>query len=285
MPAPPARNDISGAGATPSNAQARDGFGKLWDYVTGLLGLTGNAAEARDALGIGPAISGRQKAINGNFSINQDGVSGTVVLAAGAYGHDGWKAGAGGCTYTFATNGIDTVATISAGTLVQVIDGAKLDGGDYVMSWNGTAQGRIGAGAYASNLVTATGLAAATNVTVEFGTGTLGLMQFEPGKVRTPFERRDELNECQRYCIYGKIQIGGAYSTGGASAQVIGEIQFPRAMRAAPTMAQLPGSASVNVSANSFLTVASSGCGVSVTQGASAGNFSLFLLYSAKARL
>jgi hypothetical protein len=260
----------------------------MWENLwgnSGLLGSTGTPADARDALGIGSAISGRQKAINGNFSINQDGVSGTVVLAAGAYGHDGWKAGAGGCTYTFATNGIDTVATISAGTLVQVIDGAKLDGGDYVMGWNGTAQGRIGAGAYASNVVTATGLAAGTNVTVEFGTGTLGLMQFEPGKVRTPFERRDELNECQRYCVYGKIQIGGAYSAGGAGATSIGEIQFPRAMRAAPTMAQLAGSSSVNVSANSFLTAVTGGCGVSVTQGASVGNFSLYLLYSAKARL
>lgn len=48
MPAPPLKTAISG---TPSRATANAGFGALWDYVTGLLGATGNAAEARAALG------------------------------------------------------------------------------------------------------------------------------------------------------------------------------------------------------------------------------------------
>lgn len=285
MALPPDLTELADTYPLPSNATFKAGITKFLNYAKGLLGSTGNAAEARDALGIGPAISGRQKAINGNFSVNQDGVSGTVVLAAGVYGHDGWKAGSGGCTYTFATTGIDTLITITAGTLLQVVEGAKLDGGDYVMSWAGSAQGKIGAGSYSASGVAVTGLAAATNVNIEFGTGTLGKVQFEPGKLPTPFERRDELNECQRYCVYGKIQIGGAYSAGGAGAIAIGEIQFPRTMRATPTMAQIAGSTSSNVSANSFLTAAVGGCGVSATQGASVGNFNLFLYYSAKARL
>lgn len=43
--APPAKNEIS---ATPSqsNATAKAGFGKLWDYVTALLGGTGNPEDA-----------------------------------------------------------------------------------------------------------------------------------------------------------------------------------------------------------------------------------------------
>lgn len=49
MPAPPLRSAISG---TPTNATANAGLGALWDYVTGLLGATGNAPEARTALGI-----------------------------------------------------------------------------------------------------------------------------------------------------------------------------------------------------------------------------------------
>ena len=285
MSAPPARTGLADTYPNPSNAVFRTAIGAFFDYVTGLLGSTGNAAEARDALGIGPVITGRQRAINGNFSINQDGVSGTVVLAAGVYGHDGWKAGAGGCTYSFATVGLDTLANITAGTLVQVIDGTKLDAGDYIAGWNGTAQGRVGAGSYAASPLLLAGLPANTNVTVEIGTGTIGLFQFEPGKFRTPFERRDELNECQRYCVYGKLQIGGAYPTAGAGAVSIAEAQFPRTMRAAPTMTQLTGSSSSNVSANAFLTVATTSCGVSVTQGGSAGNYSLYLLYSAKARL
>ena len=48
MPAPPLRAGVSG---TPSRATANTAFGALWDYVTGLLGATGNAPEARTALG------------------------------------------------------------------------------------------------------------------------------------------------------------------------------------------------------------------------------------------
>lgn len=53
MAAPPARTEISDTYPNPSNATARTGFGKLWDYATGLLGATGDQAEARAALGIG----------------------------------------------------------------------------------------------------------------------------------------------------------------------------------------------------------------------------------------
>ncbi len=48
MPAPPAKSSISG---TPTNAVANGGFAAFWDYVTGLLGMSGNAADARTALG------------------------------------------------------------------------------------------------------------------------------------------------------------------------------------------------------------------------------------------
>jgi hypothetical protein len=47
MATPPTRNEIAG---TPTNAEAKAGFGKLWDYLTGLLGMTGNVAEAQAAL-------------------------------------------------------------------------------------------------------------------------------------------------------------------------------------------------------------------------------------------
>lgn len=52
MPAPPARNEISAPYPVPSSGQARVGFGKLYDWLTGLLGTTlGTPAEARAALG------------------------------------------------------------------------------------------------------------------------------------------------------------------------------------------------------------------------------------------
>jgi hypothetical protein len=50
--APPAKTEISDTYPNPSNAVARAGFGTLWDYVTGLLGLTGSPPAARTALGL-----------------------------------------------------------------------------------------------------------------------------------------------------------------------------------------------------------------------------------------
>jgi len=139
--------------------------------------------------------------INGNFQVNQRAVSGTVTLAAGAYGHDRWKAGASGCTYTFATSNNVTTLTISAGSLIQVIEGLNLYSGTYTLSWTGTAQGKIGAGSYAGSGVTGTAVGG-TNLNIEFNTGTVSLVQFEQGSVATPFERRPygtELALCQRY--------------------------------------------------------------------------------------
>jgi hypothetical protein len=96
----------------------------------------------------------KNQIINGNFQVNQRAVSGTVVLTAGQYGHDRWKAGASGCTYTFATVENVTTITISAGSLIQVIEGLNLETGTYVLSWNGTAQGKIGAGSYGNSGIT-----------------------------------------------------------------------------------------------------------------------------------
>lgn len=151
----------------------------------------------------------RNRIINGNFSINQRAVTGTVTLAAGAYGHDRWKAGASGCTYTFASSGGVTTLTISAGSLQQVIEDVNVPLGTNtcVMSWSGTAQGKIGAGSYGASGVTAS-VTGGSNLTVEFNTGTLSNVQFEQGSTATPFEYRPygtELALCQRY--FEKINV------------------------------------------------------------------------------
>lgn len=180
--------------------------------------------------------------INGNFQVNQRGVSGTVTLAAGAYGHDRWKAGASGCTYTFATVDNVTTLTISAGSLIQVIEGLNLYSGTYTLSWTGTAQGKIGAGSYAGSGVTGS-VTGGTNLNIEFGTGTLSLVQFEPGVEASPFERRaygQELALCQRYFIkYGGTAAyeyvtpyGMTYVSGSNYVTSI----FPVEMRSAPTV-------------------------------------------------
>jgi hypothetical protein len=174
--------------------------------------------------------------INGNFQVNQRGVSGTVTLAAGAYGHDRWKAGASGCTYTFATVNNVTTLTISAGSLIQVIEGLNLYSGTYALSWSGTAQGKIGAGSYSGSGVTGS-VTGGTNLNIEFNTGTLSLVQFEPGTEVSPFERRDygrELMMCQRYYAAGNASgLAGCY---GPNAWITGVFSYPVNMRAVPTV-------------------------------------------------
>ena len=196
----------------------------------------------------GVAIGTKNVIINGNFNINQRAVSGTVTLAAGAYGHDRFKAGASGCTYTFATVENVTTITISAGSLIQVIEGLNLQTGTYTLSWSGTAQGKIGGGSYSATGVTgsATG---GTNLNVEFNTGTLSLVQLEKGSTATSFDYRPygtELALCQRYfCKTYNQSVAPGTATGtsnirstttGNAYGTIGIWNFPVTMRATPTV-------------------------------------------------
>jgi hypothetical protein len=156
-----------------------------------------------------PVTACKNRLINSQLLINQRGVSGTVSLSAGAYGHDRFKAGSSGCTYTFATSNNVTTLTITAGSLQQVIEGLNLESGTYTLSWTGTAQGKIGAGSYGASGITGS-ITGGTNTTIEFNTGTLSLPQLEKGSAATSFDYRPyttELALCQRYFI----KYGGDY--------------------------------------------------------------------------
>jgi hypothetical protein len=172
----------------------------------------------QDALALTSEIN---RVINGNFWINQRGVSGTVSLSAGAYGHDRWKAGASGCTYTFATSGGSVVLTITAGSLIQVIEGVNVPTGNVVLTWSGTAQGKIGAGSYGATGITGTGTAG-TNLNVEFGTGTLTDVQLKAGTTVTPFVMRSVALEtalCMRYFEKSGVgAVGSAWSANNGEA-------------------------------------------------------------------
>lgn len=167
----------------------------------------------------GPNSAARNKIINGNFEINQRVVTSPTTLSAGVYGHDRWKAGTGGCTYSFATTGSDTLITITAGSISQAIEGININTTTYIMSWTGTAQGRIVGGTYANSPVNLTATAG-SNLSVEFGTGTLGLIQIEVGTNVNTFERRligEELLLCQRYYqkSYPMSNAAGTANHGG----------------------------------------------------------------------
>lgn len=235
----------------------------------------------------GAFISDRNAIINGNFSVNQRAVSGTVTLGAGAYGHDRWKAGAGGCTYTFATVNNVTTLTISAGTLMQVIEGINLQSGTYTLSWTGTATGRVDSGSYGASGTTGTAVGG-TNQTVEFGTGTLSKVQYEPGNTVTDFVRRQygtELALCQRYAYapYSgetatnlPMMLANPYS----ATQFYASLSLPVAMRSAPTLSSFTvgnlalgypanvtlSTLSLTVATKTFVTLQGTTAGHSATQ-------------------
>jgi len=150
----------------------------------------------------GSSLLGRRNAIiNGNFGVNQRGVSGTVSLSAGEYGHDRWKAGASGATYTFSTSGGVTTIDISAGSLIQVVEDVNVVTDTYVLSFEGTAQGQIGGGSFGDSGVTES-VTGGSNLNIEFNTGTISNVQLEVGNKPTPFEHRsfgEEFALCQRY--------------------------------------------------------------------------------------
>lgn len=209
-------------------------YGLVSATSTSLPGLSGSDG----------TLSFRNRLHNGNFAINQRGLA-SGVLAAGAYAFDRWKAGAGGATISSAGGGADTVITITAGTLVQVVESGNIEGGVYTLVNRGTAQARIAvngaatSGAYAT-ASTAAPLqsASATSgqaVTVEFTTGTIDRAQLEPGVTATTFERRPlsvELALCQRYFQFVGAGCTGGW-TGATQAQIAIIHRVP--MRVAPT--------------------------------------------------
>jgi len=190
-------------------------------------------------LALESGVSGINKIINGDFAVNQRQVSGTVSLSSGEYGHDRFKGGSSGATYTFATSENVTTITITAGTLQQVIEGNNLQSGTHTLSWTGTAQGKIDSGSFAATGVTGTATGG-TNLTVEFNTGTVTKVQFEPGSIATPFEYllyTDQLDLCHRYYIEpvndAAEEMGGGWYYNATWLSWI--INVPTPMRVKPT--------------------------------------------------
>jgi hypothetical protein len=203
-------------------------------------------AQARSNIG----VPGANLAINGDFRINQSGYVSAAVLAAGAYGHDQWKAGASGGDYSFTQLNSSTQITIAAGkSLIQPIEDIRVTSNAYVLTWTGTAQARAGvntlapSGAYAANPLLITGQTVGTVMSVEFNTGTLGTVKLEAGAVATPFVVPDypsELALCMRYYRRTTGEPGtepAHYGYGDSGASIGTTFMMPVPMRATPTVA------------------------------------------------
>ena len=197
-------------------------------------------------------LSGRNAAVNGSFAVNQRAYVSGTALAAGAYAHDRWKAGPGGCTYSFTQAVPDTALTLTAGTLIQAVDAPNVYATTYWLTWTGTANARVwqgsASGSFAAgsqatvggvsvNTLLVSGLAVGAVANLEFGTGTLGLVQFEaalPNAGPTRYERRhNETVLCQRYYeVFGCGMIGVATSSSVFGAAV----PFKVVKRVTPTI-------------------------------------------------
>lgn len=194
----------------------------------------------------------RNRIINGNFEINQRNYVSGTNLASGAYGFDRWKSGFTNTSLTF-TDGVQatTITISSSGVLQQIVERENMPAGQYILSWTGTATGRIynsggAAPSYAASPIIVT-LDGAANVVVEFtasgGTRTLGLVQLEAGNAFSPFEyrhRSDELVMCQRY-YYRTLGGTGGLFLGTGFADSVGTaynatFQLKVSMRATPTI-------------------------------------------------
>jgi hypothetical protein len=184
------------------------------------VGTNGQILKANSATSTGlewgdaPAAAiGQNIIINGNFTINQRAYASGANLSSGTYGFDRWKSAYTNTTLTFtaAPNG-QTVTMNQDGVIRQIVEQGNIPAGTYVLSWSGTATGRIyndGATppSYAASPVTFTadGLA---NVVVDFtatgSTKTLSKVKLEVGTTPTAFSfaggtLAGELAACQRY--------------------------------------------------------------------------------------
>jgi hypothetical protein len=188
--------------------------------------------------------------INGNFTINQRSYVSAANLASGSYGFDRWKSNFTNTTLTYTSAPAGQSVTInSGGGLQQIVEQANVPAGTYVLSWSGTATGRIyNVGAtppsYAASPITFTadGLA---NVTVEFtasgSTKTLSKVKLELGTSATAFVYAGntidgELAACQRY--YWRVGASTSALGQGMAQATTGSDQFITlkvTMRATPT--------------------------------------------------
>lgn len=226
----------------------------------------------------------RNKFINADFQVNQRAFVSGAALAAGVYGHDRWKAGAGGCTYSFTSVLPSNSLTITAGTLMQVIEGAHSEGGSFWLAWTGTAQARVNGGAYAASPMLTSGLTGGVDITVEFNTGSLANPQFETNGVSL-FERRPPSTErlmCERYYRRVTVHLSGySVSIGGSIAATL---HWP-AMRAVPTATVAAAGTAANVATTTLDALATHGARFILTATAAGALNTLDRTYALSAEL
>jgi hypothetical protein len=269
----PQSTDLVKDGATAIAALGQDIDTALIDLKGGTSGqvLAKASGTDLDFTFVTPAGGGSNPnlVINGNFTINQRAYASAANLASGAYGFDRWKSNFTNTTLTFTSAPAGQEVTInSGGGLQQIVERANVPAGTYVLSFSGTATGRIyNSGAtppsYAASPITFTadGL---QNVVVEFtasgGTRTLSKVKLEAGSNPTSYTYSGgtlagELAASQRY-YFRTPATGTAYLATGMQNSLTQSsflVPFPMTMRVAPTSFDISG---LSVTDNGSYTVA-----------------------------
>lgn len=232
--------------ATTGEAEAGTGTG-IMDAT-----LTAAAIAAQVA-----TLSGRNLIINGSGRINQRSyTSGTATVGANQFTLDRWFVITSGQNLTFTGTEAGRVMTAPAGGVAQVIEGANIVGGTYVINWTGTATCTVDGTARAKG--ESFTLTANTNTTVKFAGGTYSEIQLELGTIPTAFESinfQQDTTNCEWY--YYPIKLRCRFRANGASEVGANGYTFPR-MRAAPTAVFLSNDATVNVASVSISSISSS---------------------------
>lgn len=254
-----------GSGDVVGPASSVDGDLAVFDGITGKLIKSGGALN-KAAVGLGnadntsdvnkpvstaqqtamDALSFKNRLINGDFAINQRAFVGGA-LAAGVYGFDRWKAGAGGCNVSLSGG----VLTHTSGALIQVMEAPGLasttvtvsvedPSGSISVDVDGVT-GTITAGAGRRGVSIAVPSGSTGNVTLKLtATGvTYKRVQVELESTATAFEVRPigvETLLCQRYCFSISTASGNAFvgAAGYGSTSAIGFLYLPVQMRVVP---------------------------------------------------
>mgnify|MGYP003641775410 CR=1 FL=1 len=244
------------------------------------LGLTVNGNNYPSA----GSLSGRNLIINGSGRINTRGyTSGAATGGSNQFTRDRWFVVTSGQSLGVTGTGAGTVMTAPSGGVSQVIEGANVVGGAYVINWTGTATATVDGTARAKGDTFT--LTADTNTTVKFSSGTFTDVQLERGTVATPFERVDiglELVKCQRYYEIGSMFAQGAYV--GSDWPLGASIIFSVTKRFTPTVIlTVTGSGNYN-SALATQGVTNSSVGFNATMNSSIGAY-IFVNFTADAEI
>ena len=202
-------------------------------------------------------VAGRNLIINGRGRVNQRGaVSGAATTGANQFMLDRWFVVTSGQSLSWTGNDARRVMTAPTGGVRQVVDGANITGGTYVLNWFGTATATVNGTARAKGEPFT--LAANTNAVVAFANGTFTDVQLELGTFPTAYEAvliSQDQRACQRFYRLTSMSLSGVATAGGQDFRYT--LPF-ETMRVVPAVAWFGGTsvnatsgAAINVTTNS----------------------------------